>query len=292
MLTKESAVTIPALIFIIEWWRDPRPAPQWRQASTWYKAAAAAAPYVPLAITYLAVRSLVIPPLPPGRLQTWFLARYQLMPAIAGRYLALLFVPWPMAFCYDLHTWIIPVLGFAMAAAWVVLAWKAESLRRDLGLAGALILVFLSIPIVTSPMMVTDLQVQDRYAYLATAGACLALAVLLKELGRPWGPRGLLYLCLVLIPVATAATLWQERIWQTEEAMWAWTLQRTPSSRRARFQLFVELARLQRPVEALQVCQDGTRYHPQEAMFRDCLGLSKLSPEGLRNLRHTIVGIE
>jgi hypothetical protein len=290
MLIKESAITIPALIFILEYWRDFSFAPKSSRASAWYSAAWAAAPYVPLSITYLVVRSLVLPPLPPGQTQTWFLTRYPLMPAIAGRYLALIFLPWPMAFCYDLHTWTIPLLGLAITAAWIAIAWMIPSLRRELLLAGSLIVVFLAVPIAASPMMVIELQVQDRYAYLATAGACLALAVLLNELGRRWGPRGLLYLCLVLIPAATATTLWQERIWQTEEAMWARTLEVTPTSKRARFQLFVELARLQRPAEARAVCQAGLQYHPDERMFRDCLGLSKLDPEGLR--KRMVVGIE
>jgi hypothetical protein len=188
------------------------------------------------------------------------------------------------------HTWTVPILGFVLAAAGIAIAWKVKALRRDLWLAGSLILVFLSIPIVTSPLMVTDLQVQDRYAYLATAGACLALAVLLNKLATRWGPRGLLYVCLVLIPLASADLLWQERIWQSEEAMWAWTLKVTPTSRRARYQLFVELARLQRSAEARDVCQGGLRYWPNEKRFQDCLGLSKLGPEGLR--KRMVVEIE
>jgi hypothetical protein len=291
MLMKESATTIPALIFIIEWWRSSRLAGT-SLRRTWQKAAWAAAPYVPLTAAYFVARAVVIPPLPAGRFQGLLGTSYSLIPAITGRYIALLFFPWPLSFCYDLHRWAIPTVGFAIAAAWIAISCKVKSLRRDLLLPAALVPICLALPIATSPLMASDLEVQDRYAYLASAGACLALAVLLNKLGSRWGSRGLLYLCLALIPVAAAATLVQERVWQSEEALWTNALRAYPASKRARFQLFVEMARLQRPAEALQVCQDGLQYYPDEEMFQKCLGLSKFGMEYLRKHPRTVVGLE
>jgi hypothetical protein len=217
-----------------------------------------------------------------------FLAGYPFLPAFAGRYLFLLFLPWPMAISYDRHAWLIPALGFAFGGAWMAIAWKAKLLRHSLLLAAAFVMIFLVVPIGASPLMNTEFEVQDRYAYLASAGACLAVTLLMDFLGsrRRW--PGVLLLCLVLIPAA-AVTLGQERVWQSEEAVWANALRITPSLAVARFELFVELARLQRPAEALQVCQDGLRYYPDAAMFRDCLGLSRFGLEYLRKQGRTYV---
>jgi hypothetical protein len=297
MLMKESSIIIPALIFILEWWRGNPDTDSLtgsganpNQASLWRSAAWAAAPYVPLAVAYWIVRAAVMPkpPLPPGKLPELFLAGFPFLPAVAGRYIALLFFPWPMAFCYDLHAWKIPALGLGIASAWMAVAWKVQTLRHDLLLAGAMVLVFLSVPVASSPLMISDLEIQDRYAYLATTGACLAMAVLLNRLGSRW-PRGALSLGVVLVALGVTATLLQERVWRSEEAMWANTVRLTPSSTRARFQLVAELARLQRPAEALRVCQDGRVYHPEQTMFQDCMGLSKLGMEYLQKHPRALV---
>src|ERR1022692_147823 len=114
MLMKESAAVIPVLIFLLEGWRSWRPS----AAPCWRTAARAAASYVPLAIAYLVARSLVLPPLPSAQFQKLFHAGWPFLPAVFGRYVSLLFFPWPMAFCYDLHDWTIPLLGMGIVAAW------------------------------------------------------------------------------------------------------------------------------------------------------------------------------
>jgi protein O-mannosyl-transferase len=279
MLTKESALVIPALIFVLEWWRNDPSASRWRK-SIW-----AAAMYVPLAIIYLVLRALVIPPTPPGQLEASFAAGYRFIPAVAGRYFALLFFPWPMSLCYDLHSWTIPVLGFAIVAAWIAIVWKATSLRRQLLLAGALAIIFLSVPVATSPLMLAGLEVQDRYAYLATTGACLALAVVLNTLGT----RKLVYGCLALIPLAIAATLAQERVWQTEEALWTNAVKVAPSSELAHNGLFFELLRLQRPVDALHVCQEDLHYHADSPLLQECRNLAAIGEDNLRKSHRVFV---
>jgi hypothetical protein len=284
LLTKETAVAIPALIFLLECWRDDHPADA-PPDKIWKRAAWAAAAYVPLTVVYLIVRALVVPSLPPGKLSTLFLAGYHLIPAIAGRYVVLLFVPWPMAMCYDLGSLVIPLVGLGIAAVWAAIAWKAQWLRRDILFSAALASSCLFLPVATSPLMIRDFQVQDRYAYLATTGACLAVAILLNAMAARWLRRyrdSLLFLCVALVSLAGAATLRQQHVWQSEEALWANAHQVTPSSERASFQLFVELLREKRPAEALQACQATAPYHPEEKELQDCLGLSKLGVDYLQ----------
>jgi hypothetical protein len=89
-------------------------------------------------------------------------------------------------------------------------------------------------------------------------------------------------MCLALIPVAATATLLQERVWHSEEALWAHTVQVTPSSAVASFQLSVELARLKRPAESLRVCQDASRYHPDDEIFQRCIATTQRYLEMLK----------
>jgi len=258
MLMKESAIVAPALIILIEWRREPR----------FKRAFGAAAPYAALAAAYLVARALAIPSLRPGLTQTLFLTRYHLMPAIAGRYVAELFVPWPLAFCYDVHSRMMPALGFGIVALWVFVVQQAKSMRDDLLFAGGIAAICLAVPILASPLAIRlDVAVQDRYAYLASAGVCLLLAVVLRRIRR--------WVIVAILLIASFATLKQQQVWQSEEALWTHALKVTPSSSLASYELALKLVSLGRSSEALAVCQEGSRYHPEEKTIQDCFAAAR-----------------
>ena len=97
----------------------------------------------------------------------------------------------------------------AVAGGLAIIQYTRNGLRHDLALSAVLIVLPLLIPIVTSPLRIHWLHVQDRLEYLSTTGVCLLAGVLLDRLSV-WLPvprRTLLLACCFLVPMGALATL-------------------------------------------------------------------------------------
>jgi peptidoglycan/LPS O-acetylase OafA/YrhL len=212
---------------------------------------------------YLVLRVLVLPSPPGGTLLQSVVAGLSTMPAIAAHYVRTLFFPWPLALDY-----VIPgALQIAVAAA-IVGIWIF--FRRVPGMleAAALAALPLLLPVAATPAMY-DLKIQDRYTYLATAGACLAVALLLRRLPG----RGLLLACFLLVPLGALGTYLQIQFWQDNETLWTHTLEVTPSSRFGALDLGYAMYVEKRFGEAERVYRNALRYHPDDVELKRNLAI-------------------
>ena len=285
MLVKETALILPALVFMIAWRRErmdhaPRPA---------RAAGIAALPYVPLVGAYLAARWFFLPAAPPDL--AWFMFQNlpTTAPATLARYLQLIFFPWPMVMSYRLLGIAWQLAALVALAALITVALRAGEFGRDLLLAVAFMVLTIAAPVLASPLMGEWARVQDRYAYQATAGGCLLIALLVsKGLDRFQHGRfrqrsqfmkdGLLYICLLLTLLGSLAINRQLRYWQNGLTLWVHTLKLVPESEWATNMVAHELHRQRRDADAERVVIVGLRrHHPvSQILLKDLVWLRKL----------------
>jgi hypothetical protein len=254
MLTKENALILPALIFVLTrlYCSEQRRWPKWRTAL------AAATPYALLAAGYLALRTKFLPAPPPGALEKAFREGWPSIPAAGAHYGKALFWPWPLSMNYELPGISLQLVALMMAGLWAITMLNLPSWREDLALCAALIALPLIIPVVTSPLMARWVQAQDRYAYLSTAGVCLMTAVLLSRLPRPALPVG----CLLLVLLSAFGSFEQLQYWESNETFWTHTQEVTPQSIPAALNLAYLMYVEGRYTEAEVVYRKALRYHP------------------------------
>lgn len=253
MLSKEGALILPALVLVLA-------------TGTWKERIKRALPFAVMAVAYLAARMLVLPRPPQGALLRLLTAGLPDMPAVAAQYVTELFLPWPMALHYELPgVWTITAAA-VIAILWVALG-RIKEIRTGMVAAAALAGLPLLLPVVTSALMVEFLKVQDRYAYLSTAGACLAAAIYLRRLPA----RGLLYACLLLVPLGALGTYLQIQVWQDNESLWTHTLKVTPSSKPAALNLGYSLYVESRFYEAERVYRNALQIRPADTELKKML---------------------
>jgi hypothetical protein len=271
MLTKEAALILPALIFVLAlmYCSEQRKWPKWRAAIL------AAIPYVVLAAIYLALRAAILPRPPKGALWKVLREAWPAIPGSAAYYLKAVFWPWPLSINYELPGISMRLVMLMVVGLWIVAMLNLPSLRDDLALSGALILLPLVIPVLTSPLMVHWLQAQDRYAYLATSGACLIVAVLLSRL--PY--HGLFMGCLFLVSMGALGVFLQLYAWESNETLWTHTLEITPNSKPAALNLAYTMYVESRFTEAEVVYRKALRYHPNDPeIMRSLIGMRTHHP--------------
>jgi hypothetical protein len=280
MLVKETALILPVLIFLIEWYRvsgdsdaTPPPQPAWRAAER------SALPYLPFVAICLGARGIILPRMPED-LQAQFFAGIPVMARVAAAYLRLLFWPWPLAISYATVgiMGILAAAGFVLASAVITMRLYRThgKLGRDLLLGSALTLLPLAAPVAASPLMQKWLQVQDRYAYFASAGACLLVALIVASLQTARLRKVGRVVAMLLVAAGAWGTWTQEQVWADSEAMWRHTLQVTPDAPFVSFSLAKDLARDGRFQDAAQVLEDALRKHPRSTTLMNLLVNARL----------------
>jgi len=265
MLTKEGALILPVLVLLLP---DPEgraqgPAPTFPGVGVGPRLRRAT-PFAMMALAYLIARAVVLPRPPQGALLRLLTNGLHDMPGVAARYVTALFAPWPMAIHYEL-----PGAKTIGAAVVIAILWFALGRIKGMGAAGALAGLPLLLPVVTSALMVEFVKIQDRYAYISTAGACLAVALILRRLPA----RGLLYACMLLVPLWALGTYLQIQVWQDNESLWTHALEVTPSSKPAALNLGYALYTESRFLEAERVYSLALRYHPEDQELKKMLFL-------------------
>jgi hypothetical protein len=204
VLADDSALGIPALIFVLAFLNCPD---NHRVRTAW----SAAYPYLLVDTVYIGWMRFS-----PSQWLSAVAVNWTMIPAAIAHYLLTLFSPWPPAVRDALPGRASVLAAFAILAAWVFLAMRVESLQNDLTLCGALIACPLLLPVLAAPLMPQWSQVQDRYAYVATAGACLLVAILLERL---LSPRWMVAVCVALVLAGSLASIRQQRIWHDDQSL-------------------------------------------------------------------------
>jgi hypothetical protein len=261
LLAKESAMALLPMIFAIEFWRCWRQQPS-SPGRMWRSAAWSALPYLPLAIAYSLARAFVVGRAPPGLLRDALLAGPGTWPGVTELYAGLLFVPWPLVATYAEPSALKCVVVLSLIGLSLLAIWHFRKTAGDLLLAAALAAAALALPVLAAPLMTDWLTVQDRYAYLATAGACLFAVVLIDLIPALPKGRAVLFGCMLLVPLGALGTCLQIPVWQSEETMWSHSLELVPNATRASVGLALQLGLAKRFSEEAAVLRRALHYDP------------------------------
>jgi tetratricopeptide (TPR) repeat protein len=253
MLTKEMAVTAPALLAVLAWLDG---APRKR-------AAALVAAYAGAALLFLWARTAV-----------GALAQLAMVPWRLGAYLRIVLAPLGHSAAY-----VLPWPGAAwLALAWVglaavaVLLWRVAPPVR----AGAAWFAVALAPVLGIVPVFADLA--DRFALLPSVGLAWAAPFAIAGLARRWRPLGLLAPALLLVTYG-AGTAIEGAAWRDEAALWSKAVVLEPGSAQARRNLGLILlqrgdaqAALRHFDEARRLGEQAGELDRRRAMALEALG--------------------
>jgi len=182
LLSKETALTLPAVLFAYEWLFGER-------GSRVKTALRRAVPFLVLTLLFMVARTLVLKVLSTVAWQMPFSVTLMTIPSVLWFYIRLLIWPVGLSAFYDTPyvthpdaTFWLTCLALAVIAAllWI---WA----RRSKPVAFALGLLVLPIlPVLNLPVFIEKEIAHDRYLYIPSVGFCMLLALALRQ----W-PRGL-----------------------------------------------------------------------------------------------------
>lgn len=242
LLSKETAVTLPLLVFWFARFRQPKTPP--RQTITLL------VPYLAVTGVYLSVRLWVlgqlVAPVPDNAAVTLTQAAMT-VPAVLVRYASILVFPFRLSINYGTSfvesaaDWrfvagVALLLALAVSALVFAVARGADSLWK----AGLALLLVPLLPALNLRAFLPELLVQDRYLYLPLAGFSLLTARALTRLAeqqrgrRPEVLRLSFILSMVgLIIAFGASTVVQNRVWQNTFTLQGRALEYAPHSAKA-----------------------------------------------------------
>jgi tetratricopeptide (TPR) repeat protein len=239
-LAKPAAVTLPAVIVILDWYLSPRETGRWKTWRPWLSA-------LPYAV--FAAFAAFAAPLARATLGTSASARYDLVDRVAQAcygtvYYAVktmipinltVFSPLPQPFDPFEPRFVLSAI--ALAAAGAVIVWAGQ--RAKGVIACALAYLVLLAPVL-GLIRQGDQLVADRYSYFAGAPVALALgAGLLTAItrGAPRLARTLNAVSAVAILLFVALSWHLTHAWQNPATLWAHAVAVNPSSYQARINL-------------------------------------------------------
>ncbi len=189
MLTKESALVLPAVVLAWEWIVQPgkeEPSFSRLRAQEALRAITSAAPYLALSVVYLVVRLMVLKKLSYAFTALPLRTVLMTVPSVVWFYFKLLIWPVGLGEFYEtpyvadpgLFSFVLPVV--MVTAVGVGLVWWS---RRSRAAAFASIWLFLPIPLVLNFRVfgAGDI-VHDRYLYLPSVGFSIMAAMALRTL--------------------------------------------------------------------------------------------------------------
>jgi len=230
--------------------------------------------------------------------------------AVVATYLRLLAWPAGLNIDHDYPTYRSPLdppvtralalhAGLLLLAAWL---WRgsAPDARRPLDPAARLasagiLFFFLALLVESSVVPIVDVIFEHR-VYLPSAGFWSAVAVgaalLLRRVAPARWPRLLAGGALGLALVLAGATLWRNKAWRSDVALWSDAAAKSPGKMRPQLNLGTALLESGRAPAALSHLRDAVRLDPSSAYARAQLGAALLTvgqvAEGEAELREVL----
>jgi tetratricopeptide (TPR) repeat protein len=284
LLSKETAIVLPAMILFYEWRRLRQLWPAAPIGARIQVIAPVVAGYAALDLAYLAIRTLALKGIAPNignhasalsvalsfPSATWFYLSKLLWPTSLSVFYSFAFVTRP-----SLLNFALPLLGLLAVAA--ALGWCA---RRVTGVAAACL--WLMIPLLPPLLALArfDLRdlVHDRYLYLPCMGFAMLVALLLRRLS--FGSRKLFRLPLaqaaavfLLTSALAAATVVQSQYWSSDLALYRRGVQIAPRNPLALDQLAKLLSNQQDYDDAAQYFARALEADPDDYRTLMSLGV-------------------
>jgi tetratricopeptide (TPR) repeat protein len=248
LLLKETFVAVPLAALAAELWLA-RGEPLARRA-------ARLAPYAAAGAVYLALRLAALGHVAPKVEAHGLGAGHAVAeaPALLGRYLLLLAAPFDLRVWHELPpagSWLTPAGVAGLAAAAALVAAAALAARRAPAVAVGLVLAGAAILPALYTSAISGGRFAERYLYLPSAGAALAVSgALALAAGRPALLRASWAAVAVLVAAGGAATLARLPAWQDEASLWADAVRTDPGAALPHYNLGSALLERGRPAEA------------------------------------------
>ena len=265
LLCKESAVTIPAVIFLYEH-LFRRPVRRWRYGI-----------FAGVALVYLAIRFAVLGGFASvhqtGMLeQQGALERALTVVKVLGYYLRLLVVPWPLTPDYSdvrlpvsaLETGVmLPLVAILILLA---AAWKMRTTAVVLTFA---ILWFFVTILPVANIISIGAFLGERFLYLPSLClSLLAAGVLYHHPGRRQA-KACLAGCLLVSGVFAVLTFNRNFAWQNANTLWEHVLVHQPNNQRAHFHMGVQYEEQKNYEQALAAYGRAIKYYPEHNWHPD-----------------------
>ena len=278
LLTKETAVVLPALVFVWVLAESQTTATgQSAMRLAWF-AMRAAAPYAVVALVYLAVRSWALHGFSHPVISLswahmfltwpsvlWFYVRHLLLPATVDEFYPLSYVEHATAHAFWLP---LAMLAIVLVAGWFWIRWLSRSgaiARRAAWIAVALIVMPL-LPVLDLRSLTIGDIAHDRYLYLPSIGFALLLALSLRALERHLSKRRRLSLSLAGVGVIAvwfmALTVAQQSQWANDIQLYTRGVASSPDNLTVRDNLANALFAANQPARAVPVYMDVLQRNP------------------------------
>jgi protein O-mannosyl-transferase len=285
LLSKETAIVFPVLVFAYEWIAgEPEEGKSDAGFMDRLKAAlAASCIYLPFAIAYLIVRNRVLFGLGHSfasvSVTDWFLT----LPSILLFYVRNWFVPVGLSGFYDLYYQhglnfakvLLPLLILITFSAAVWLARRRLG-SRDVGFAAAWMVIPL-LPALDTFVFHADMLVHDRYFYLPSIGAALLVALAIEHAAqtRPalFGqPLHVVVSGLALAVVLAVCATQTVVCWTDDYTLFTRAHQVAPLNGTVSNNLAAEMMSRQELAQAQQILETAFQAHPQDSQLSLNLG--------------------
>ena len=285
LLSKETAIVLPALVFTYEclgqqpFEESKRP----KLAIRIRSAAATLSFYIPIVLAYLVARNRILMGLghSNSRVSVWVWMRT--LPSILFTYVAHWFYPVHLAEFYDVFyqpkiNFTDVVLPAVILTAIGVAAWIFRSRldERMIGVAAAWIVIPL-LPALDTFVFSPQELVHDRYFYIPSIGAAfLAALVVARSVKSRIGPFGLpLHVAATGLALATALALLTVRaasFWVDDHTLFSRAYQVAPLNSKAEINRGSDLLDLGKVDAAQNLLEEGFRLHQEDPGLAAYLG--------------------
>jgi tetratricopeptide (TPR) repeat protein len=204
---------------------------------------------------------------------------------IMGKYLLLLFVPWPLVSDYSFNA--IPFTNFGdplvllSAATYIALiVWCAIRLYKSLAdHYGLAVLFFLAtIALFSNIVFLVGVNMAERFLFFPSVGFCIIIALSVERLLKKQAgnfemfPKPLWATLLPICILYMALTIKRNSEWKDNLALYTADIAKSPNSSRINFMLGNELASVGRKAEAIPYLQQAVAIYPQYAAAQLELG--------------------
>jgi tetratricopeptide (TPR) repeat protein len=280
-LAKPAAVTLPAVLLLLDWYLSPRETGRWRTWRPWLSAL----PYaVPAALAAVAA------PIARATLGTSASSRYDLVDRVAQacygtvHYAVKTVIPVdltvfsPLPQPFDPFEPRFVISAITLAAAGAAIAWAG---RRAKGVIACALAYLVLLAPVLGLIRQGDQLVADRYSYFAGAPLAVALGAGLLTAHTRAAPRlarTLSAVSAVAIAVFVSHSWQLTHAWQNPRTLWAHAAAVDPSSYQARINLGLAASHDRDYDAALREFDAAIRLNPRSsnARFNRGLALAKL----------------
>ncbi len=232
-------------------------------------------PFAVAALIYIALRSYAIKGFLPQQAAAVYSVSdlfINIFPLL-GKYLAMLILPINLSLIHVFHpaaSLVEPRVAISVAS--VIFFTSLILMTRKAWPVFSFSLIWIVIPLIPIlyfPAFITESVFAERYLYLPSAGFAIAVVFAMRalsiRLGYAWQNNALIIAFMIIVVLFGAQTLQRNRVWQNDYTLWAATLDTSPDSYTAHFNVASSLQDRGFPDAALAQYQEALSLFPQYA---------------------------